>query len=527
MTKLNSFRNFITLGVIMFSLQTISGEENSTAFEKGYNSITEASLQAQIEFLSSDWFGGRETAMPGAYMAGDYIASQFKLFGASPLYKGDLNDGYFQNVKLISTSLNSASVSVTHIHSRNIGTTTFHSGTDLLAYNILKDLSITGEIFWGGYGLHSRDANQLAGAKKGQILLRAAGFPGKKDSTSIGWQLYSNLSDQQLSNKKNEEARKAGFSAVLEFSQDEASPVTIAHPNQDREVSERSLHKFTSGIYRKTVRLIPSEREDPIPVIRISHDILHQILPNWTDEIANIEMNAARWKGSSISNKTATINSITERELIECRNILSVIEGERSDEIIVIGAHYDHLGEYDGYLWNGADDNASGTVAVIALARAFAESGVKPKRTLVFAAWTAEERGLHGSTHFVNTHPDPSSIKYYLNYDMIGRDPNPENASMNTTFIYSEKNEEMATLTRKANTDLNLDLNIRFAPSALPASGSDNAPFALNGIPIMWYFAGMHDDYHGPYDQAFKLNYSKIAAIVKASYSVVWQLANE
>ncbi len=515
-------KSLLFTGIMLIKVFSMTANEPLSPFQKGIQSITEQALEAQVEFLSSDWFSGRETATAGAYMAADYIASQMKLFGIVP-FSANAEEGYFQTVRLVTSSLEDASIAIRN--SANSNTTTYQHHVDFRTAGVVNDLLLDGELFFGGYGIDYATFNQTKGAKPGQILVRITGFPGMSDTTSNGYKLFGEMSPAQINALKNETARKAGFSAVLEYNPNTPWPVSMPHPNLARNRSETPLTKHTSGMYKKAVQLAPNDGATPIPVFHISKDMLTTLLTNSDDETQRI--NNVRWNGRPLTNRKVTISTKTNRELIECRNVIGMIEGEIKDEFIVAGAHYDHLGEYDGYIWNGADDNATGTIGVVALAKAFAQAGVKPRRTILFAAWTAEERGLHGSTHFVNSFQNPERIKYYLNYDMIGRDPDPNNPTMNTAFIYTEANKELEEMTSDANESQNLDLNIRYAPVARPVQGSDQAPFARKDIPIMWYHTGGHDDYHGPFDHADKINYTKMTAIVKASFSVLWQLAND
>lgn len=519
---MKEMKSLLFAGILLVNGFNLTANEPLSPFQKGFQSITEQALEAQVEFLSSDWFLGRETATAGAYMAADYIASQMKLFGVAP-FSGNSEKGYFQTVHLIASSLEDASIAIRN--SDNSNTITYQNKVDFSSAGVMNDLLLDGELFFGGYGIDYGTFNQTKGAKPGQILIRISGFPGMNDTTSGGYKLFGEMSPAQINALKSETARKAGFSAVLEYNPNTPWPVSMPHPNLVRNSSEAPLSKHTSGIYKRSVQLAPNDGMVAIPVFHISKDMLTALLTNTEDEAQRI--NNARWVGRMLTNRKATISTKTNRELIECRNVIGMIEGEIKDEFIIAGAHYDHLGEYDGYIWNGADDNATGTIGVVALAKAFAQAGVKPRRTILFAAWTAEERGLHGSTHFVNSFQNPERIKYYLNYDMIGRDPDPNNPTMNTAFIYTEANKELEEMTSDANESQNLDLNIRYAPVARPVQGSDQAPFARKEIPIMWYHTGGHDDYHGPFDHADKINYTKMTAIVKASFSVLWQLANE
>lgn len=512
---------FVLLFII---LDGTIAQSNHSAFEKGLQAITEYSLKAQTEFISSDWFAGRETATPGAFMAADYIASQFKQNGLSPYYPSNGNgfDGYFQKVKLISSETISSKITVTKLENHSRVSQTFFDKVDLDLTPFSKDLSLEGDIFFGNYALSQSLFEQIKGSSKGLILIRIAGLPCSDDSTSLLYQSFAKMTNIQLQTKKDQLAKDAGFVAILEYDPANPSPIEIKHPNLDRTPSEKILHKKSSGIYRKQVNLV-NNTNDMIPVFKISENVISAICPKWKESLNNIKMtNKKPEKGICVN-----IEIKTNSQLIECRNVLAIIEGENKDQVIIAGAHYDHLGEYDGYIWNGADDNASGTIGILALAKAFAASGIKPKKTLVFATWTAEERGLHGSTFFVQSHTNPDIIKYYLNYDMIGREADPKTPDMNVSFMYTKTWEDAAALIRSANEDLNLNLNIRYSPSESLTGGSDQAPFAQIKVPVMWFHTGGHSDYHGPFDHADKINYKKLSSIVKASFSALWKLANE
>lgn len=523
MYKKNIFCFLLLIGMLA-PAALLNGQVRTEAFNKGLETITEQSLKAQLEFLASDWFAGRETATPGAYMAADYIASQFKQTGLQPYFPNEANgfSGYHQNVKLIASHVESSSMTLIRQNEQSQTREVFNHQTDYLPATFLKDIQVEGSLFFGKYGLHQPGFENLKGAANGQILVRIAGFPHQEDTTAQGSQTFGKMTKGQLYALKNRAAKEAGFTAILEYNPENPSPVSMPHPGANQTPSEKTLHKRSSGMYNKQVRLINQSTEG-IPVFEISQDIIMAIFPDWETQLV-AEKNSSN---QSAKNLRASLEIHTHRELIECRNVLAVIEGENPDEVIVVGAHYDHLGEYNGYIWNGADDNASGTVGIMALAKAFMASGIKPKKTLVFAAWTAEERGLHGSTFFVESHPNPSTIRYHLNYDMIGREADPAKPDMQTSFIYSKSWEEAANLIRNANNQLNLNLSIRFAPSDNLKGGSDQAPFAQKGIPVMWFYTGGHSDYHGPYDHADKINYHKMSAIIKASYSALWKLANE
>lgn len=209
-------------------------------------------------------------------------------------------------------------------------------------------------------------------------------------------------------------------------------------------------------------------------------------------------------------------------------NILAVIPG-KSDEYVVVGAHYDHVGfgvAVDGdSCYNGADDNASGVSAVLQIARAVKKMRKTPERGIIFAFWDGEEKGLLGSRHFVENCPFLSQVSAYMNFDMIGRGPvdNPKHLTYFYTASYPAFGEW-----------LKEDMSVRgfsFVPDYRawdnPTGGSDNAYFAKNGIPIVWYHTEGHPDYHRPSDTADKIDYEKMTDITRAAFLCTWRLANE
>lgn len=212
------------------------------------------------------------------------------------------------------------------------------------------------------------------------------------------------------------------------------------------------------------------------------------------------------------------------------RNILVKIDGKRTDEIVVIGAHYDHLG-YDPMLdgdqiYNGADDNASGVSAVLQIARAFLATGQQPERTVYFAFWDGEEKGLLGSRYFAQTYPDMKKIKGYLNFDMIGRN-NDESKPKGVVFFYTEATTAFGEWLKSDVEKYHLQLEPDYRPWDKPVGGSDNGTFAKHDIPIMWYHTNGHPDYHMPSDEPAKINWEKLTEITKASFLGMWKMANQ
>ena len=225
----------------------------------------------------------------------------------------------------------------------------------------------------------------------------------------------------------------------------------------------------------------------------------------------------------------ARLKQDTHRSL-KLANILGWIPGERTDEYVVIGAHFDHIGYdptlADDQIYNGADDNASGVSAALQIARAFAASGKKPLRNVIFAFWDGEEKGLLGSKYFVQTCPFVQQIKGYLNFDMIGRNNKPEKPR-HVVYFFTESHPVFEQWLKDDIKEYGLKLEPDYRAWDRPVGGSDNGSFALQDIPIIWYHTDGHPDYHQPGDQAERINWEKLTDITRAAFLNMWNLANE
>lgn len=210
-------------------------------------------------------------------------------------------------------------------------------------------------------------------------------------------------------------------------------------------------------------------------------------------------------------------------------NVLGMIKGRKSDEYVILGAHFDHIGAdqtLDGdKIYNGADDNASGVSAALQIARAFATCGVQPERNIIFAFWDGEEIGLLGSKYFVQTCAFTDKIHGYLNFDMIGRNNKPDNPA-HVVYFYTESHPVFGDWLKADIAAYGLGLDPDYRAWDKPIGGSDNGSFARIDIPIIWYHTDGHPDYHCPTDEADRINYPKVVDITKAAFLNLWNLAN-
>lgn len=211
-------------------------------------------------------------------------------------------------------------------------------------------------------------------------------------------------------------------------------------------------------------------------------------------------------------------------------NVLGIIPGEKTDEYVIVGAHFDHLGVDETLandpIYNGADDNASGVSAVLQIARAFKASGKKPIRNVVIAFWDGEEKGLLGSRYFVQSCDFIGKVKGYLNFDMIGRNSKPDSPN-HVVYFYTASHPAFGKWLKDDIIRYGLHLEPDYRSWDRPVGGSDNASFAVLDIPIIWYHTDGHPDYHQPSDHADRLNWEKVVDITKASFLNMWNLANE
>ena len=225
----------------------------------------------------------------------------------------------------------------------------------------------------------------------------------------------------------------------------------------------------------------------------------------------------------------ARLREGTHRRL-NMANVLAMIPGTDTTRYVIVGAHFDHVGadpDLEGdQIYNGADDNASGVSAALQIARAFAASGVKPRRNVIFAFWDGEELGLLGSKYFVQTCPFISQVDGYLNFDMIGRNNKPDNPPY-VVYFYTESHPVFGQWLKDDIKRYGLNLDPDYRAWDKPVGGSDNGSFALKDIPIIWYHTDGHPDYHQPSDEAQLINYEKVADITRASFLNAWNLANE
>lgn len=222
--------------------------------------------------------------------------------------------------------------------------------------------------------------------------------------------------------------------------------------------------------------------------------------------------------------------------LPDSENILAFVEGsEKPEEIVVVSAHYDHVGTKNGVVYNGADDDGSGTVAVMEIAKAFQsakKAGKGPKRSVLFLHVTGEEHGLFGSAYYAENPVFPlANTVVDLNIDMIGRD-DPENRGKQYVYVIGSEmlSSQLKVINEEANKKTNnLELNYKYDDPADPQRlyyRSDHYNFAKNNVPVAFFFDGIHEDYHKPTDDPEKIDYELLTKRTQLVFATAWEIAN-
>ncbi len=522
-------RKLISIIVVAISFLHIASAQNQ-AKQTGFNAITIDALQAQTGFLASEWTEGRNTGEKGEYMSADYIASMLQLYGIKP--GGDFEraydpatrrqtrkQSYFQNFSLMTTSPGDAqSLSAVINEDGVLKSIQLEENADFIMSPSYPSGSLTAPIIFVGYGYKDskigyndfKDINV-----KGKIILRLAGIPSTDSGEPVGYAAY------RAAMAKDVIAYELGAAGILEVdpSNIDGSAWTASPDFLITSPSER-------GTRRARVRMsIPGSTIGKFaPLASVSARVANKLLTGSGLDILKYK------KGQSLKaikgfNTNVTISTSIKTEYIKVRNVVGMIEGKNKDEVIVLGAHYDHLGIRDGYIYNGADDNASGTVGVMTIARAFAASGEKPEKTIVFALWTGEEKGLLGSRYFVANPTVPfESIKMNVNFDMISRyisDDTPNKVTM----TYTSWCPEFKDITLKNLETFNIKLSPDYQPSDDPPGGSDHRSFTAVKIPIMRFKPGHREEYHSPADEVSTLDWDIMQKIIQISYLNVYDLA--
>ncbi len=522
----------ITLSFLIISLNWGQG----TPVENGLQSISTEAIKAQLGFLASDWTEGRETGEKGEFISSDYIASMLRLYGVKPggdypqaggLYPNQNRTGrsFFQNFVLIKTEQgNDQILKIKSVDGEAVKTVSFTYNVDFSFRPSFSDFEIEAPVVFVGYGFKDDNLKYNDFSKlniKGKFILKISGVPefAKEKLTPFQISAYST----ELENI----ARNLGVAGIIEF-----NPIStvVGKPGMRdfNNMSPAESNPYSSGsaaIYR----LPGKNNSDNLIRVTVSVKTANEILKGTGISVEEYITKADKhttFNFPLMTGKYVYLKSGLKTTSVSARNVIGIIEGKNPDQVIILGAHYDHLGMRNGYIWNGADDNASGTVGVLTLAKAIMETGKKPEKSIIIALWTAEEKGLLGSRYYVNNLSYPlKNLRLNVNFDMISRyiaDNEPNKVIM----TYSSSCPGFRDLTEDNLKKHQLDLKVEYQPSSNPPGGSDHQSFVAAGVPIMRFKPGHREEYHTPGDEISTIDWDIMEKIIRISFANVWELAN-
>lgn len=492
---------------------TETAAESSTLTEQQQAALKQVTFD--IKYLSSDEMAGRQPGTPGIKLAEDYIIAEYEKAGLKPLENGtymqEFEVGKSRTVKPNETSLVLTGPNDTEVILKD--------GVDYRQLTGRKDFDLNSELVFVGYGISADEHNFMEYADvdvkdKVVVLIRREPQAEDPDSVFNG----DKTSRHSYARSKITAARRAGAAGILLVN----DGVTATDDERDALLTSDQFGS-TSLPFAQIKRRVFNEILDQSPLISPQGMKLNDLA-----EVEDLIDSNLEPLSQVISDWTVSFQAAFDENAIVTSNIIGVVEGEgpNAEETIVIGAHYDHLGDgaYGSRaggrreIHNGADDNATGTAAVIELARRFSSRDKKPGRRLVFICFTAEEMGLLGAYHYVKEPIYPlENTAAMINFDMIGwlRDDK-------LTLYGWNSSPQLNQVFDAANAGIDLDLN---KPSA-GFGGSDHLPFNEQKIPNTFIHTGINAVYHTPEDDFEAINCEGALRVIDYSENVVEELAN-
>ena len=471
------------------------------------NTITSDELKDMLYTYASDEFEGREAGQPGEKIATNYIKQQYVDLGiASPL----ADNNYFQAVPLVKRYRPEIELSIN-------GTPT-KMFDDFMALNYVQTQTYTTEdIVYVGYGIETEDYSDYKNVDvTGKVVLAKAGEAKNEDGTYVttgttGETTWS--SGRRARNSKIEVATKKGAKGFI--------------------IIDNGAFNYYSNYYIKygttsKGKLGLKDNREEIMALLINEETGKMLYKDVLNE------NNAKTVATALS---IDLNNDKTKD-VASENVIAFIEGsEKPNEYIIISAHLDHEGMADGKVYNGADDDGSGTVAILEIAEAFqtaVENGYTPKRSVVFLHVTAEEKGLLGSKHYTDNDPifPLENTVANLNIDMIGRVDKLHTKDRN--YVYSIGSDRLSSELKEVseamnNKYTNINLDYRYDTETdlnRYYERSDHYNFAKHQVPVIFYFNGGHDDYHKPTDTPDKIEYDLLETRARLVFYTAWELAN-
>ncbi len=497
----------LCISLVVFSCKKEATQEDVVAYGE---TITEDELKDHLYIYASDEFEGRDTGAPGQKKAVEYLKNEYETLGIPSVIEGN----YFQEVPLNIVKKPNVNISVNG--------ESFSYFDDFISQTAAATGSISAsEVVYAGYGIDDEKYSDYKDLDvKGKIVVVKGGEP--KD----------NAGNNILSGGKEASKWSNGRQAL-------SSKRTAAKDNGAKAIffMDTQLFNRYSAFFK--------QREESGGSNRLSLPKKEGADAEIYDFLINEKMGKALVPNINESTETATVatkldmnyESITES--MPSENVAAMIKGsEKPDEYIVISAHLDHVGvNAKGEIFNGADDDGSGTVSLLEVAEAFktaADKGHGPKRSVIFLHVTGEEKGLLGSRYYTDYEPlkPLANTVANLNIDMVGRiDPKREGDRNYIYLIGADKlSTELHEISEEVNkTFTNIELDYTYNDENDPNRfyyRSDHYNFAKNNIPIIFYFNGTHDDYHRHTDTPDKVNYDLLENRSRLVFHTAWELAN-
>ena len=497
--------------------------------------ISETDLRADLTFLTADGLRGRMSLEPGDDAATAWVAAQFAHAGLQPAATdADGHPSYLQAVPLVQY------VPDTHASFIALGDTRFAQPAYSGAYR--DDLDLTAPLVFAGYGITvpGLGYDDYRGIDaRGAIAIVFAHEPQEDDPVS-----HFN----GAGNTRNATSRVKALNAQAHGA---LAVIILPEPNRKHPSDVERLQRIGGSVTRSPALPIQARADDElhIPVLTLTDPVTKAIFSAGGADAGALQAAIDRDltpHGTALHTAPLHIHlENAERSRGVTYNVVGMLPGSDpalAGETLIVSGHHDHDGASGDatHIWHGADDNASGTVGVVALAHAFAAMRVRPKRSILFTVFAAEERGLLGS-YAMAAHPlrPLATTRAMINFDMIGRNETPSaqtdglitipaDTTNRLNLIGAPYSPDLNAVIVAANRGIRLDLDSRFDRDNVlnVFFRSDQFPFVLHDIPAFWFFTGFHPDYHHETDTADKINYAKMARILRLSGTALWALGN-
>jgi hypothetical protein len=501
------------------------------------SSISKEDMKADILFLSSDLLKGRLTGTPEAAIAAEFIKARLERIGLKGAGPGG---SFFERFNLMTAAIGPGNdLEIVLDAHRTIRP---RCGKDFYPHRFSAGGTARGPVVFAGFGIRPAD---FGPSVKGAVVLVLDHEPGEFDPQSPFDGLVS--SEASVPFRKTLLAQEKGAAGIL-FVQD-------VHNHPGLASFETAAKNYWPAAPGQTERFSLLEWMDRIhiPAAQISPALAETLLAGTGRSLAELGR-AAEVEGGmkplEIPGLLAGLTASVDRHAVQGINVVGLVEGSDpwlKDEFVIVCAHHDHNGIRDGLIQPGADDNISGVAAVIDIAEAYvlaSADGARSKRSLIFASWDAEERGLLGAWAYAE-HPLRPLDKTVavLNLDMIGRDeevlPGEDwrfaglevqgaEANRNSLNILGlSRFPALKPVLDEANRPFGLVLKEKIDNNVSQLlRRSDHWPFMQKGVPALWFLTGMHPDYHTGNDIPGRLNWDKMERIARMAHRMSWLLAN-